>query len=147
MTEEQGLVESRLAEKEAQLAEASARVAELERALAGKDEEIVGLKQSGREMEKKLAALSDSFKAAVTSYKTAVVQANPEVVAELVSGETIEAVNESLEKAKELVGRVRRGVESEIARSRVPAGAPERTPADLSALTPREKIQYAMGRK
>jgi hypothetical protein len=64
---------------------------------------------------------------------------------ELISGDTIEAVNESLEKAKNLIGRVRQGIETEISRARVPAGAPERRPPDLSALSPSEKILYGIG--
>ena len=58
---------------------------------------------------------------------------------------TIESLNESLEKARNLIGRVRQGLETEIALTRVPAGAPERRPPDLSALTPREKIKHAIG--
>ena len=66
---------------------------------------------------------------------------------ELISGDTIESINESLDKAKGLINRVRQGLETEISLGRVPAGAPERRPPDLSALSPREKIQYAIGGK
>ena len=50
-----------------------------------------------------------------------------------------------VEKAKALVSRVKQGVEAEVSLAKVPAGAPERTLPDLSALSPREKIQYAIG--
>ena len=46
---------------------------------------------------------------------------------------------------KALVTKVKQGLEIEISLARVPAGAPERTLPDLSALSPREKIQYAIG--
>ena len=89
--------------------------------------------------------LSNALAEAVASYKTVVVQANPEVIDELINGDTIEAINESMSKAKDLVSKVRQGVEAEISSAKIPAGAPERTSPDLSALSPREKIQYAVG--
>jgi hypothetical protein len=69
------------------------------------------------------------------------------VLEELITGDTIESINESLKKAKTLVSQVRQGLETEIAGAKIPAGAPPRTPPDLSALSPREKIQYAIGGK
>ena len=84
---------------------------------------------------------------AVASYKTLVAQLNPEVLEELITGDTIEVINQSLEKAKTLISRVRQGLEAEITAGKVPAGAPVRTPPDLSALSPREKINYAIGGK
>jgi len=138
--------ESLVAQKDEELAKANARLIELEQIVVGKDGEIADLKQAEAELEERLSALSNSLAEAVASYRTVLVQASPEVVEELVSGDTIEAINESLAQAKDLVSRVRQGVEAEIASARVPAGAPERTSPDLSALSPREKIQYAIGK-
>ncbi len=137
--------ESLLAQKTEELAKANARLEELEEAIAGKDGEIAGLKQDRNELEDRLASLNSSFNEAVASYKMMMVRANPEVIEDLISGDTIESVNESLDRAKALVSRVRQGVEAEISLAKVPAGAPERKPPDLSALSPREKIQYAIG--
>jgi len=138
-------LESLVAQKTEELARADAHLVELEQVVAGKDGEIAALKQAKDELEERLAVLSNSLTEAVASYKTMVVQSNPEVIEELVSGDTIESVNESLDRAKALVSKVRQGVEAEISLAKVPAGAPERTPPDLSALSPREKIQYAIG--
>ncbi|MDP2731411.1 MAG: hypothetical protein Q8O55_13180 [Dehalococcoidales bacterium] len=140
-------LESLVAQKDEQLARAGARLTELEQAFAGKETEIADLRQSRDGLEERLTNLNNSLSEAVASYKAIVVQSNPEVIQELISGDTIESVNESLEKAKELVSKVRQGVESEISLARVPAGAPERSLPDLSALSPREKIQYAIGKK
>jgi hypothetical protein len=74
-----------------------------------------------------------------------VIQANPGVLAEIITGDTVEEVNESLKHARSLVERVRQEMEAEASRTRIPAGAPQRVPLDLSALSPREKIQYAIG--
>jgi chromosome segregation ATPase len=140
-------LESLLAQREEELARASARIAELDGTVLDRNGEIASLKQSLTEMEEKLAATNDSLVGAVASYKSMVIRTNPDIVGELISGDTIESVNESLEKARSLIGRVRQGLETEIASARVPAGAPERRSPDLSALSPREKIQYGIGGK
>jgi chromosome segregation ATPase len=122
-----------------------ALITRLEQALAGKDSEIAALKQALDEAERKLAELGRALPQAVAAYKELVVQANPGVLAELITGNTVEEVNESLKNAQALVDRVRQEMESEISKTRIPAGAPQRAPLDLSALSPREKIQYAIG--
>ena len=126
---------------------AHARVTELEQAVADRDSTIANLEQSVTESDERLAAANNSLVEAVASYREMAVSANPVVPAELVTGDTIEAINESLEKSKALVSKVKQGLEAEITQARVPAGAPLRTPPDLSALSPREKIQYAIGGK
>ena len=122
-----------------------AAIVRLEQALSGKDGEIAALKQALSEAERKLADLNESLARAVAGYKDMVIRANPGVLADLITGETVEEVNESLKNALALVERVRQEMEAEASRTRVPAGAPQRTPMDLSALSPREKIQYAIG--
>jgi anti-sigma factor RsiW len=118
---------------------------ELRQALAARDEETAVLNQSLEEARQARDELGKSLAQAVTGYRELVVQANPGVPEEMITGDSIEEVNASLEGARTLVERVRREIEAETARTRVPAGAPPRTPPDLSALTAREKIQYALG--
>jgi len=122
-----------------------ATIIRLEQALAGKDSEIAALKQALDEAERKISELGKALPQAVAAYKALVVQANPGVLAELITGDTIEEVNESLKNARALVERVRQEMEAEAAKTKVPAGAPQRAPLDMSALSPREKIQYAIG--
>jgi len=81
---------------------------------------------------------------AVDGYRAAVLAINPQVPSEMVTGGTINEINSALESAKGLVGRIRKGL---AAARQVPAGAPERRGADLSGLTPHEKIQYGLGGK
>ena len=123
-----------------------AAITRLEQTLAGKDSEIAALKQALEEAERKVADLSSALAQAVASYKALVVQSNPGVLAELITGDTVEEVNESLKNAQTLIERVRQEMETEASKTRIPAGAPQRAPLDLSALSPREKIQYAIGR-
>ncbi len=134
-------------EKEALVREietGGARIASLEQALAGKDGEIAALKQSEVASEKRIAELAEALSQAVASYKAMVIEQNPGVLAEMITGDTIGEVDESLRNARALVERVRQEMEAESSRAKVPAGAPQRAPVDLSALSPREKIQYAI---
>jgi chromosome segregation ATPase len=123
------------------------KTAEFEKVIASKESEIAALKKSESELQEKLSAVSKSLAEAVASYKARVIQVNPEITEELISCETIGAVDDSLEKAINLISRVKKSVEKEISHTRVPAGAPGRHTSDLSALSPREKIQYAIGGK
>ena len=137
-------------EKEALTGELESRdatIAELEQAMASKDGEITTLKQVITESDQKLAEIGNTLAEAIASYKSLVVAANPGVLAELITGDTIEAINESLESARAIIDRVKKEMEEEASRTKVPAGAPQRTPFDLSVLSPREKIQYAIGGK
>jgi uncharacterized coiled-coil protein SlyX len=131
----------------------ASRISELEERLVRQDEALAKAKTHITELEQALAlseealkVTNDSLAQAVASYQTIVTHANPEVPEELISGDSIESVNLSLAEAKSLISRVKQGLEAEVQASRVPAGAPQRTPPDLSALSPREKIQYGVRR-
>ncbi|MBA7658767.1 hypothetical protein ES703_66726 [subsurface metagenome] len=140
-------LEGLIAEKDEALASKNARISELEQALAGKDEQITALTQSAAELEQKLAELEESLAQAISSYRALAVKHSPGVPEEQVTGDSIEEIDASLASAQALINRVRQELEAEIAAARIPAGAPQRTPADLSALSPRDKIQYAIGER
>ena len=125
-------LKSLVRDKDRALAKANARTSELEQVLV--------------ESEEKLKTTNDSLAEAIVSYKKLVIENSPEVPEELIGGESVTAVNQSLEQARSLVSRVKQGLEAEIQATRVPAGAPQRTSPDLSALSPREKIQYGVRR-
>jgi len=140
-------LERLLAQRDKELASRDSRISELENLAADKDGQITALKQSVAELEPKLVGLNDALAQAVASYKAMVIKLNPGVPEELLAGETIGEIDESLANAQTLINMVRQGLEAEIAAARVPTGAPQRSPIDLSALSPREKIQYAIGGK
>ena len=122
-----------------------AAIIRLEQALAGKDGEIAELRMALIEAERKLSELGKALPQAVAAYRELVIKANPGVLADLIAGDTVEEVNESLKNAQALVERVRQEIEADTSKARIPTGAPQRTPPDLSALSPREKIQYSIG--
>lgn len=163
-------LESIKAEKEglaASLEGQKAYVATFDQTVADKDTEIATLKQSFIQMvkdkeaekatlaltikaetqsfsERRIKDLTASYSEAVSAYKAVLSSANPAVPVHLITGDTIEAIDASLESATALVTQVRQSVEAEIAAGKVPAGAPARTAPDLSTLSPREKIAHAV---
>jgi arginine deiminase len=119
-------------------------IAGLEKVLAEKDGEIDATKQLLDTAITDSVSNSEKLRQAVAAYQEMVAQANPGLVAEMVKGDTIEEIDESVKAAQALVEKVKQEVAVENARVRVPAGAPQRTPLDLSGLSSREKIRYAM---
>ena len=106
------------------------RLAELEQGISSRDSE--------------LAAIKESLSGAVAKYRAAVLASAPEIPGELVKGESIAEIDASLEQARGIVSKVRQQLEAEVEANKVPTGAPERTQQDLSALSPAEKIAYAL---
>jgi len=107
-----------------------ARITRLEQGIASKDGELTAVKQL--------------LSTAVTKYRAAVLASAPGIPEELVKGESIDEVDASLELARGIVTRVRQQLEDEAEANKVPTGAPPRMPQDLSALSPAEKIAYAL---
>ncbi len=122
-------------------------IQELRETLTARDTEISELRQTIAESEQKLAQINDLLSRAVASYRELTAALHPEIPPELITGDSVEAVDESVKSAQALVEKVKRGIEAETLKTRVPAGAPQRTPPDLSVLSPREKIEYAIGGK
>ena len=140
-------LEATVAGQEKELEVRQKHNAELEQALTERESDIEGLKQSMAESSQREKQLTESLGKAAASYRGLMLNANPQVPEELVSGDSIEAIDESLARANNLVNKVKQGLGAEAVSARVPAGAPPRTPPDFSGLTPREKIQYAIGDK
>jgi chromosome segregation ATPase len=121
-----------------------ATIIKLEEVLKAKEGEIVSLKKERDELKLALDETGKAISQAVVAYKEMVVQANPGLPAELITGETIEEVEKSVKNARAIIDKVRQEMESAAAKTRVPAGAPPRSPLDLSGLSPREKIQQGL---
>ena len=133
------------AEKDKELGEAKKHISSLEQAIGEKEGEISALKQYAARSAEDQNHLNERLGQAVSSYRNLVTETNPEVPAELIAGDNIETVNDSLARARSLISKVRQGLEAETIKIRVPAGAPARTVPDFSTLSAREKIQFAIG--
>jgi uncharacterized coiled-coil protein SlyX len=127
-------LEGLIARKDEALAAKDLHISELEQAISERDDQIATLKQSLAELELKMTELNARLSQAVSSYRALVIKSNPGVPEELVTGESIEAIDKSLADAQNLIGKVRKGLEAEIAGVRVPAGAPQRGTITLCRL-------------
>ena len=111
---------------------------------AGLTERVRQLEESVASKDNELTALKGALANAVDKYRTAVLATAPGIPDELLKGETVEDIDASLEQARRIVLRVKQQLDSDVATRSVPAGAPPRTPPDMSALSPTEKIAHAL---
>jgi hypothetical protein len=123
------------------------KVGELEKEATAKELKINMLEQKLTEISKQQKETGNRLSIAVNSYRNLISANNTEIPAELISGNSIEEIDNSLMSAKLLVNKIRQGLEGEISAARIPGGAPVRGELDISGLSPIEKIKYAMGRK
>jgi lipopolysaccharide biosynthesis regulator YciM len=125
------LMEGILMERDAELKEARKKLAEME--------------QQNTVNSERLEKLDESFKKAVDNYREIVISANRQILPELISGESVEEIQESLAKANELTERIKAKLEEQAGTERIPAGAPQRGMEDTGNLTAREKILKGIG--
>lgn len=132
------------ADREAHAAHVAAQLSELR-------EELTRARDESRLREQEIATLGEQAQAlqaqvqsSARRYRELALQQSPELPAELVTGESVEEVDEALQRARETVSKVRGHLESQAQAGRVPVGAPPRSEPDLSALSPEEKISFGL---
>ncbi len=91
-------------------------------------------------------SLTDQLANASNHYKTLALASNPDVPADLVEGATIEQVQQSLEKARGVVAKVKAQLAAQAAGA-VPAGAPVRNGPDVEGMDALSKIKYAINKR
>jgi hypothetical protein len=128
----------------ADLEKALVRITQLETEVSRIGTTNAGLAESMAKKKDQIATLDGSLKQAVVSYQTLITRSNPDVLPEMLVGDTIAALDGSLAKARELIGKIKTGLETQSKAARIPAGAPLRAPADLTSLSPRDKIRFGM---
>lgn len=128
-----------------ELEASKATIGKLEQVLATRDREIDGLKKSLTELKTESDGLSENLARTIAAYREITLQANPGVLAEFITGSSVDEINDSLKNAQVLVDKVRQEIETETTQTRIPAGAPSRSVQDITSLSPREKIQRALG--
>ena len=137
-------LKGQLGERDARLGEVQRQLSEATAARESSEQELASVRTALDDKEAQLAAATEGLSHAVESYRASLVAANPEIPEEMIGGDAIGDIDASLEKARELAGRVRIKLEEDLKATAVPAGAPQRAAPDLSELSPREKIEYAL---
>ena len=132
--------ERRIVAMEESLAQRDARIGEMEATLEQKESAL-------KEREGEFEELEAQLVRAVAVYRTSLLTAEPEIPEEMVQGATVEEIEESLARARQMVEQVRTQLESQAYQERVPFGAPVRSAPDLSGLSPQEKILLGLSRK
>ena len=139
---------------QATAADREARAAHVESQLAGLRQELSQARDESQGREQELAGLTDrasSLEAQVRSaaqrYRELALERSPELPQELVAGETVEEIDQAIERARETVAKVRGHLESQAQAGRVPVGAPVRSGPDLSGLSAEEKIRAGLERR
>ena len=98
-------------------------------------------------LQVQLTEASERERAGASRFRDVILELEPAFPADLIAGDSIDAVAQSLGAAREIVGRVRAQIEEQAQSTRVPAGAPPRAAPDLSAMTPEEKIRFGLARR
>jgi len=138
----------------AQLEEEQKAKTTLEEAMAGKDARLAELetalseaKQGSEASATELASVKEARDQAVTKYLGMAKASNPQVPGDMISGETIEEIDASVDKGKGLVSAVKQSLESEASKAKVPAGAPTRGAISLEGMSPKDKIAAGIQQK
>jgi len=141
----------------AQLEEEKTANATLKEASDKKDFVIADLETKRGELESSLSevkkqsealttTLKDARDQAVAKYATMAKALNPTIPEDMISGETIEELDASVEKAKGLVSSVKKTMETEASAAKVPAGAPTRGET-TDGMSSRDKIAAGIQQK
>ena len=135
------------ADREAQAAHVAAQLSELREELTHARDESRLREQEIATLGERAQALQAQVQSSAQRYRELALQQSPELPAELVTGESVEEVDEALQRARETVSKVRGHLESQAQAGRVPVGAPPRSEPDLSALPAAEKIRRGLQQK
>ena len=158
MDEEVVLLEEQLAaaqndieQLQSQLAEAEARegtrleeLAELRRHAAVYEESIAAQTIELEDLRATVGEAQSATREAVQRVRQSILDREPDLPHELVTGETVADLDSALTAARQTVAQVRQHLEQQAQSLRVPAGAPVRTGTDSGPLTPGEKIRAGL---
>lgn len=132
-----------LNERDAKMGELQAEISEKGTLVESQAQELAMLHEAGKENETKLSGLAESLVDAVKRYRDLALVQLPDAVADLVVGDTVDAVDASFNAAKTLVDKVKASLET-AASEIVSSGSPERTGDDWRNKSPNEQIAHGL---
>jgi chromosome segregation ATPase len=133
------------------LEEAKAELETLRDAMADREARAAQLETEAEALREQLARSQEASEAkaseaasAAQRYRALVLERSPELPEDLVTGTTVEEIDEAVERARETVSKVVAHLESKAAAGRVPVGAPARSQPDISRMSTEEKIALGL---
>jgi multidrug resistance efflux pump len=135
-----------LAAAQASLTEAQATLTEKDGTIATLEANIATLQQGFDDNVAALGQLQEANTTAIGKYLAAVRGANTALPADVITGDTIEAIDASVGQAQAIADAVRTSLADEAKKGKVPAGAPTRV-VNLDGLTAKEKIALGLSQQ
>jgi len=139
--------EAALAEKDQRIAELQAEGEALRAERSNLQASLSEAKQGSEAAAAELVSTKEAKDQALAKYLNMAKALNPAIPEGIIAGETIEEIDSSIEKGKGIVEAVKKAMEAEASKAKVPAGAPPRGEISLEGLTPREKIAAGIQQK
>jgi len=124
--------------------ELQGKVTNLETEVATKTQDIEALKGQLAEASTNFEGAKAAYAYAVEDFKKLAAASNPLIPPEVIFGTTVEEVKASLARTNKLVANVQESLAKQAAAASVPAGAPQRTGPDVSAMSTTEKINLGL---
>jgi chromosome segregation ATPase len=137
-------LQSKLADAEARESTRVAEVAELRRIVAAREESLATQTVELEDLRAAIGEAQTATREAVQRVRQAILDREPELPHELVTGESVADLDAAVLQARQTVAQVRQHLEQQAQSLRVPAGAPVRTAPDTSAMTAAEKIRAGL---
>lgn len=124
--------------------ELQGKVTTLEEAMAIRTQDIEALRGQLAEASTNFEGAKAAYAYAVEDFKKLAAASNPLIPQEAIYGTSIEEIKASLGRANKLVANVQESLSKQAAAASVPAGAPQRTGPDVSAMSTKEKINLGL---
>jgi chromosome segregation ATPase len=140
-------LKERAAGAEARAEAAIAEGARLQTELAAANDAVAAFEADATTLRSMLEESEQRNRDAAARYRELAARAEPALPSDLIAGDTIEAIDASIAKAREIAASVRSHIEAQAQAARVPAGAPHRSAPDLSAMTPEQKIRHGLAQR
>jgi hypothetical protein len=125
-------------------AELGVQLAALQAAAGEREATVEALQAQIAGLEGQISAAEAQSRAGAGRYRELVLAHEPDLPVELVFGESIAAIDEARQLARETVAKVRQHLEQQALAHRVPTGAPVRAAPDLANLSSAEKIRLGL---
>jgi hypothetical protein len=142
--EEYLTLEDELAAARAEVERLSEVAADTHARLAQMEAALTNARAVEDSLKRELVEARDRERTATLKYKDAILATEPWLPADMVAGDTLMEIDESLAQARRTVAQVRQQIDEQAQAGRVPAGAPPRRAPDTATLSPLEKIKLGL---